>query len=76
MKWQKETGLMKRDELRWIPKKPDCEGGRRGFITVGLRDTKPAAILLLIGYGLSVIILFAEIFYRKFQTYCTNQKIK
>lgn len=65
MKWFKETGLMKRDELRWIPNKPDCEGGLRGFITVGLMDTKPAGLLLLIGYVSSVIILLAEIFIRK-----------
>lgn len=80
LKWMKETGLMKRDELRWIPKKPDCEGGGRGFFTVGLGDTKPAAFLLLIGYASSVIIFFAEISYRKFQSHCiktqNNEKIR
>lgn len=72
IKWMKETGLMKRDELRWIPKKPDCEGGGRGFLTVGLGDTKPAAFLLLIGYASSVIIFFIEISYRKFQSHCVK----
>lgn len=72
LKWMKETGLMKRDELRWIPKKPDCEGGGRGFLTVGLGDTKPAALLLLIGYASSVIIFFIEISYRKFQSRCVK----
>lgn len=75
LKWMKETGLMKRDELRWIPKKPDCEGGGRGFMTVGLGDTKPAAFLLLIGYASSVIIFFVEILYRKFQSHCSETKI-
>lgn len=57
---------MKRDELKWIPKKPDCEGGRRGFQTVGLNEIKPAAILLLIGYGVSVLFLGAEALQRAF----------
>lgn len=74
MKWQKEVGLMKRDEIRWIPKKPDCEGGRRGFITVGLREIKPAVFLLLIGYGSSVLIFVIEIMYRKSYDRCTNPK--
>lgn len=52
---------MKRDEIKWIPKKPDCEGGRRGFMTVGLNEIKPAAFLLLMGYGVSILFLGAEI---------------
>lgn len=75
LKWMKETGLMKRDELRWIPKKPDCEGGGRGFLTVGLGDTKPAAFLLLIGYLSSVIIFFVEISYQMFQSHCVKTQI-
>lgn len=74
MKWQKEVGLMKRDEIKWIPKKPDCEGGQRGFMTVGLREIKPAAFLLLIGYGSSVCIFVIEILYRKTYERCTNSK--
>lgn len=74
LKWMKETGLMKRDELRWIPRKPDCEGGR-GFLSVGLGDTKPAAFLLLIGYASSVILLVLEIFYHKFQVHFIKKDI-
>lgn len=51
---------MKRDEIQWIPKKPNCEGGLRGFMTVGLGEIKPAIIFLLIGYGLAVLIFVAE----------------
>lgn len=61
IKWFKETGLMKHDESKWIPKKPDCEGGRRGFMTVGLNEIKPAIILLVIGYGVAVLFLGAEV---------------
>lgn len=60
-KWFKETGLMKRDQLKWIPEKPGCEGGRRGFQTVGLNEIRPAVILLLIGYGVSVLLFIIEI---------------
>lgn len=52
---------MKHDESKWIPKKPDCEGGRRGFMTVGLNEIKPAIILLVIGYGVAVLFLGAEV---------------
>lgn len=73
---------MKRDELRWIPKKPDCEGGR-GFMTVGLQEVKPAVVFLLIGYGLSVLIIAAENLlrilnarYKKFKKTATKIKSK
>lgn len=65
---------MKRDELRWIPKKPDCEGGRRGFMTVGLSEIKPAVILLLVGYGLSILIFSTEFLLRKIDERCKIQK--
>lgn len=69
MRWQKEVGIMRRDEIRWIPKKPDCEG-RRGFVSVGLKEIKPAAFLLLIGYGLSILICVTERLYRKSYDQC------
>lgn len=64
---------MKRDELRWIPKKPGCEGGRRGFITVGLGEVKPATFLLFIGYGLSMLFFVAEILFSNSYIHCKNQ---
>lgn len=51
---------MKREEIRWISKRPECEGGRRGFLTVGLIEIKPAIYLLLIGYAISSLICIAE----------------
>ncbi|XP_055300052.1 glutamate receptor ionotropic, kainate 2-like [Sitodiplosis mosellana] len=72
IKWQKEIGLMKRDELRWIPTKPDCKGGLSGFVTVGLNEIKPAVILMLFGYGLSLLVLGVEILFRNMR--CKNQK--
>lgn len=72
LKWFKETGLMKRDETKWIPKKPDCEGGRRGFMTVGLNEIKPAVILLVIGYAVAVLFLGAEVI----QNFLLRRKLK
>lgn len=67
---------MKRDELRWIPKKPKCEGGRRNFVSVGLDEVKPAIILLLIAYVLSILLSIIEIIYHTIQTHCTKSKKK
>lgn len=51
---------MKRDEIRWIPKKPICSGDHWGFVTVNLNIIKPAITLLLLGYALSILIALVE----------------
>lgn len=51
---------MNRLKRRWFPKKPICEGGARGFMTVGLQEVKPALYLLLIGNALSVLLMLVE----------------
>lgn len=60
LRWQRENGLMNKYKRRWFPKKPICEGGARGFMTVGLQEVKPALYLLLIGTSLSLAILLFE----------------
>lgn len=65
---------MKRDELRWIPKKPNCDGGSRGFVTVGLSEIKPAIILLALGYALSVLMLGMEILLSQLNAQCKKPK--
>lgn len=65
---------MKRDELRWIPKKPNCNGGSRGFVTVGLSEIKPAIILLALGYALCVLMLGIEILLSKLNAQCKMPK--
>lgn len=52
---------MNRQKRRWYPRKPICEGGTRGFITVGLAEVQPAIMLLLIGTGISLLIMFGEL---------------
>lgn len=66
MKWQREVGLIKREELRWVPKKPNCEGGQ-GFISVGMNEIKPALYLLITGYGISISIIIAEATFTRLQ---------
>ncbi|XP_031620817.1 glutamate receptor ionotropic, delta-2-like isoform X2 [Contarinia nasturtii] len=61
LRWQRENGLMNKYKRRWFPKKPICEGGARGFMTVGLQEVKPALYLLLIGTSLSLAFLLLEI---------------
>lgn len=51
---------MNRAKRRWFPKKPICEGGVRGFITIGIAEVKPALLFLLIGMGVSFAILLIE----------------
>lgn len=58
--WQTEIGLMKREEILWIPKKPDCNAGKWGFTTVDVNVIKPPIILLLLGYALSILIALVE----------------
>lgn len=65
---------MKREELRWLPQKPDCEGGLGDFKSVGLVDIKPAAQLLIFGYGLSILFLGVEILIDKIKGILFNAK--
>lgn len=60
LRYQRENGLMNRAKRRWFPKKPICEGGVRGFTTVGIAEVKPALLLLLMGMGASFGVLFVE----------------
>lgn len=57
---------MKREEIRWIPKKPECTGGQATFITVDLNVIEPAIILLLFGYALSIVMVLVERAHHKF----------
>lgn len=58
--WQKEVGLIKREEIRWIPTKPGCTSGNWGFIQVDMKVVEPAITLLLLGYVLAVSVAIIE----------------
>ncbi|XP_061393170.1 uncharacterized protein LOC133328643 [Musca vetustissima] len=61
LRWQREVGLMNREELKWFPQKPKCEGGVGGFVSIGLTECRYA--LAMFGYGvlLAVIVFCFEI---------------
>lgn len=57
--------MVKREEIRWIPKTPDCTNNW-GFITVDMDVIKPAVTFLLIGYVLAILCVMAEWTYVRF----------
>lgn len=75
LRWQRENGIMNKYKRRWFPKKPDCEGGARGFITVGLQEVKPALFLLLIATALSLALMLIEICMHKAMLQCKRSKV-
>ncbi|XP_067647955.1 ionotropic receptor 75a [Eurosta solidaginis] len=50
LRWQREVGLMNREELKWFPQKPKCEGGVGGFVSIGITECRYA--LRIFGFGL------------------------
>lgn len=50
MRWQREVGLMNREERKWFPQKPKCEAGVGGFVSIGLTECRYA--LLMFGFGI------------------------
>lgn len=67
---------MKREELRWMPKKPECEGGGHDFKTVGIAEIRPAVYLLLVGYALAAFLLVSEYLFRKSYAHWKNRSNK
>ncbi|XP_004530615.1 uncharacterized protein LOC101453881 [Ceratitis capitata] len=50
LRWQREVGLMNREELKWFPQKPKCEGGVGGFVSIGITECRYA--LGIFGFGI------------------------
>ncbi|XP_055902992.1 uncharacterized protein LOC129939137 [Eupeodes corollae] len=65
IRWQREVGLMNREELKWFPQKPKCEGSVGGFVSIGLTECRYAFALFGYGFGLAVSMLFVEILMKK-----------
>lgn len=76
LRWHRENGLMNKIKRRWFPKKPMCEGGSRGFVTVGIAEVKPAIIFYIVGTGVSSAILIIEIILHKLVLMMEKEKIK
>jgi hypothetical protein len=61
----KEAGMVGREEARWYYPKPRCESNGQNFVSVGIQDFYPALVILAYGILLSIIILVAEVLYKK-----------
>lgn len=66
LRWQREIGLIDRTHRHWIPQKPQCEGGGRGFVSVGLTEVHPAVMLLVFGAAASFGVMIIEIIFKMF----------
>ena len=55
-----EAGLTARNSKRFYNTKPQCEADSSSFVSVGLMDSYPAFLIIIIGYLLALIILFFE----------------
>lgn len=64
--WLGEVGIIRRDQNRWVPEKPKCDGISE-FLTVGFAEIKPAIQILAIGYAISIAIAAIEILARSLQ---------
>lgn len=59
--WMREVGLIYRTRVKWLPKKPACEGDGRDFTIVGLREIYPLIYVYLFGSIISMLIFCVEI---------------
>lgn len=57
----REVGLIFRIRVKWLPKKPTCEGDGRDFTTVGLREIYPLIYIYLCGTFISMLIFCLEL---------------
>lgn len=55
-----EHGLSDRENVRMYTKKPRCIGHAGNFVTASLVDTKPALLVLVLGYSFAFATLLME----------------
>lgn len=53
---------MNREELKWFPQKPKCEGGVGGFVSIGLTECRYALAIFGFGCLLATFVLCLELF--------------
>lgn len=73
IRWQREIGLINKEQRRWIPKNPECGTGGRGFLTVGLMEVDLAIKMLVIGTLFSAFLLFCKLLYNRMGTNSSNK---
>lgn len=62
-----EHGLSDRENIRMYTKKPRCIGHTGNFVTASLVDTKPALLVLILGYSIAFTELLLEFSIRYIQ---------
>ncbi|XP_037817982.1 uncharacterized protein LOC119607912 [Lucilia sericata] len=60
LRWQREVGLMNREEMKWFTQRPKCEGLGR-FVSIGLKECRYAWAVLGWGCLFALIALGCEL---------------
>ncbi|TMW47235.1 hypothetical protein DOY81_007687 [Sarcophaga bullata] len=60
LRWQREVGLMNREERKWFPQKPKCEGGVGGFVSIGITECRYALAIFGLGCVFAAAVLCVE----------------
>ncbi|XP_059049619.1 ionotropic receptor 75a-like [Achroia grisella] len=61
LRWQREVGLINREQRHWLAERPRCDAAGAGFLSVGIADILPAIQVLSAGALISVLLLLSEI---------------
>ncbi|XP_046807716.1 ionotropic receptor 75a-like isoform X1 [Lucilia cuprina] len=65
LRWQREVGLMNREEMKWFTQRPKCEGLGR-FVSIGLKECRYAWAVLGWGCLFALTALGCELLLKKF----------
>lgn len=60
--WMREVGLIFRTRVKWLMKKPMCEGDGRDFTIVGLVEIYPLIYVYIFGIIISFSIFCVELY--------------
>uniref|UniRef100_A0A6P4E083 Uncharacterized protein LOC108038968 n=1 Tax=Drosophila rhopaloa TaxID=1041015 RepID=A0A6P4E083_DRORH len=67
LRWQREVSLVNREERKWIPQKPKCEGGVGGFVSIGITECRYALGIFGCGAAASFFMFLFEFIFKHFK---------
>ncbi|XP_052845097.1 uncharacterized protein LOC128257892 [Drosophila gunungcola] len=67
LRWQREVSLVNREERKWIPQKPKCEGGVGGFVSIGITECRYALGIFGCGAAASLGLFLCEFIFKNFK---------
>ncbi|XP_065720453.1 probable glutamate receptor isoform X2 [Drosophila suzukii] len=67
LRWQREVSLVNREERKWIPQKPKCEGGVGGFVSIGITECRYALGIFGCGAAASFGLFLFEFIFKHFK---------